>query len=156
MDFFDRTDESDRLRRFLALKEGALACLYGRRRIGKSRLLEEVLKGRTDMTLRRREIPGVRGRWRKVARWWGNGIDRRPMELDVVAESLDGRTLLIGEAKLSLSAREAERTLVELKGKAANLPFAKRHAKTVIRLFVAEGGVPDSISLAWIDGEIKP
>ena len=107
-------------------------------------------------TLRRRAIPGVSGRWRKVARWWGNGLDRRPMELDVVAESLDGRTLLVGEAKLSLSPREAERALAELKGKAANLPFAKAYAKTVIRLFVADGDVPNAISLAWLDGGIKP
>ena len=40
MDFLDRIDELDRLRRFLALPTGAMACLYGRRRIGKSRLLE--------------------------------------------------------------------------------------------------------------------
>ena len=102
-------------------------------------------------TLRRRAIPGVPGRWRKVARWWGNGIDRRPMELDVVAESLDGQTLLVGEAKLSLSAREAERTLAELKAKAANLPFAKDYSKTVARLFVAEGGVSEAVSLEWLD-----
>ena len=69
----------------------------------------------------------------KVARWWGNGLDRQPMEIDVVAESLDGRTLLVGEAKLSMSAREAE-----LKSKAANRPFANDYGNVVTRLFVAE------------------
>ena len=103
-------------------------------------------------TLRQRAIPGVPGRWRKVARWWGNGLDRQPMEIDVVAESLDGRTLLVGEAKLSLSAREAGRVLAELKSKAANLPFAKDYGKVIARLFVAEGGVADAVSLAWLDG----
>ena len=103
-------------------------------------------------TLRQRAIPGVPGRWRKVARWWGNGLDRQPMEIDVVAESLDGRTLLVGEAKLSLSAREAGRVLAELKSKAANLPFAKDYGKVIARLFVAQGGVADAVSLAWLDG----
>lgn len=74
----------------------------------------------------------------KVARWWGNGLDRQPMEIDVVAESLDGRTLLVGEAKLSMSAREAERTLAGLKSKAANRPFANDYGNVVTRLFVAE------------------
>ena len=36
MDFIDREDEQKRFRRFLDLREGALACVYGRRRIGKS------------------------------------------------------------------------------------------------------------------------
>ena len=51
MEFFDRVDELARLRRFLALEEGAMACLYGRRRIGKSRLLEELLKSRRDVVI---------------------------------------------------------------------------------------------------------
>jgi len=33
------------------------------------------------------------------APWWGSGADGAPLELDVVAESLDGRALLVGEAK---------------------------------------------------------
>lgn len=49
MEFLDRIDEKLRLERFLALDEGAVACLYGRRRIGKSRLLEEVLDGRDQV-----------------------------------------------------------------------------------------------------------
>lgn len=34
MEFFDRVDELARLKRFLDLEEGALACLYGRQRPG--------------------------------------------------------------------------------------------------------------------------
>ena len=49
MDFIDRVDEQRRFRRFLNLREGALACVYGRRRIGKSRLIEEVVAGRDDV-----------------------------------------------------------------------------------------------------------
>ena len=51
MEFFDRVDELARLKRFLALEEGAMACLYGRRRIGKSRLLEELLESREDVVI---------------------------------------------------------------------------------------------------------
>ena len=49
MKFLDRIDESRRLKKFLSMSEGGAACVYGRRRIGKSRLLEEVLSGREDV-----------------------------------------------------------------------------------------------------------
>ena len=45
MEFLDRVDERRRLLRFVQDAEGGVACLYGRRRIGKSRLLDEVLGG---------------------------------------------------------------------------------------------------------------
>ena len=45
MDFIDRIEEQRRFRRFLRLREGVLAVIYGRRRIGKSRLIEEVVAG---------------------------------------------------------------------------------------------------------------
>ena len=51
MDFIDREEEQKRFRRFLNLREGALACVYGRRRIGKSRLIEEVVFGRKDVVV---------------------------------------------------------------------------------------------------------
>ena len=34
MEFLDRIEERARLERFLSAEEGAMACLYGRRRIG--------------------------------------------------------------------------------------------------------------------------
>jgi AAA+ ATPase superfamily predicted ATPase len=37
--------------------------------------------------------------WGPARRWWGTGIDGRPMEIDLVAESLDGKAVLVGEAK---------------------------------------------------------
>ena len=45
MKFLDRSDERSRLRRLLEGKVGALACLYGRRRCGKTRLLHECVDG---------------------------------------------------------------------------------------------------------------
>ena len=35
------------------------------------------------------------------SRWWGTGNDRKEMELDLVADSVDGSSILIGEVKWS-------------------------------------------------------
>lgn len=37
--------------------------------------------------------------WRPGTRWWGNGNDGKPMEIDCLAESFDKKSILIGEAK---------------------------------------------------------
>ena len=46
LSFLDRRDELARLRRALNRSQGALLCLYGRRRLGKSRLIGRLLKNR--------------------------------------------------------------------------------------------------------------
>jgi len=61
--------------------------------------------------------------WKPAARWWGPGLDRRPMEIDLVAESEDGRALLLGKARWA-SAAEAARLLAELRRKVADFPLA--------------------------------
>jgi AAA+ ATPase superfamily predicted ATPase len=43
LDFLDRENEKSRLLRTFASTEGSFCCLYGRRRCGKSRLLQEFL-----------------------------------------------------------------------------------------------------------------
>lgn len=101
--------------------------------------------------LMRKPIPGVQGRWRKVSRWWGSGLNRQPMEIDVLAESVDGKTLLAGEVKLSLSKREAEHVQGELDAKVRQLPFAAKYKKVITRLFVAKKCPIDAISLSWLD-----
>lgn len=74
----------------------------------------------------------------KASRWWGAGLDHKPMEIDFIAESEDKKTLLIGEAKLALSEKEREGALAELRRKAALLPFASSYKQIDCRLFVAE------------------
>lgn len=57
-------------------------------------------------------------------RWWGRGKDGVPIEVDIVAESPDKKTLVIGEAKWS----EKTKTITEyeiLQKKIFNLPFVK-------------------------------
>lgn len=58
------------------------------------------------------------------------------MELDVVAESRDGRTLLVGEAKLALEKSQMYLVEAELKRKAEALPFRGKYENVVTRLFV--------------------
>ena len=41
--------------------------------------------------------------WGVASRWWGADTDRRPMEFDVMSESADGRSLLVGEVKLRVN-----------------------------------------------------
>lgn len=77
-------------------------------------------------------------KWRSVARWWGTGLDRHPMELDLVAESEDGRTLLVGECKLSAGEEERRRLLSALEQKAENLPFRSRYQTVRTQIFVAK------------------
>ena len=59
-------------------------------------------------------------------RWWGNVSKDERMELDVVAESLDKKYLLVGECKWT-SGENSDRLLAALNDKAKRLPFAKDH-----------------------------
>ena len=73
------------------------------------------------------------------------------MEIDVLAESEDGKTLVVGEAKLSLTKRDAEHALSELKAKTAQLPFARNYQNIIPRLFVAKGGSYECLDLRWAE-----
>lgn len=85
---------------------------------------------------------GIGGKtWGPAGRFWGPGTDRKPLEVDVVAESLDGRSLLVGEVKWS-APRDAARLLAELEGKAKKLPFvAGREVVTALWLKAPVEGV---------------
>ena len=78
-------------------------------------------------------------------RWWGNEMDRKPMEIDVVAESTDKTSLLIGEAKW-VNKISVSKIVDELKAKTKNLPFIY-HQKPVYVLFLKQMPlkIPDEI-----------
>ena len=59
-----------------------------------------------------------------AGRWWGNVSKNEIIELDVVAQSMDGKKLLVGECKWTES-EDADRLLYELTEKAHKLPFLK-------------------------------
>ena len=63
--------------------------------------------------------------WGAARRWWGPGLDGAMVEIDSVAESLNGKALLVGEAKWSdakLPVAELENRLLS---KAKNCAFAR-------------------------------
>jgi len=59
-----------------------------------------------------------------ASRWWGNGTDGRQMEIDIVSESGNGKTLLVGEAKWT-EVTDIRRDIKNLMAKAVRLPFLK-------------------------------
>jgi AAA+ ATPase superfamily predicted ATPase len=62
--------------------------------------------------------------WGSVGPWWGPGLDRAPLEIDVVAQSSDKQELLVGEAKWQ-KRLDWPREAASLREKAARLPLAQ-------------------------------
>lgn len=67
-------------------------------------------------------------------RWWGNVSRSEKIEIDIVAESLDKKHLLVGECKWT-TGENSDRLMSELKAKAEKLPFVKDHI-IVTKLFL--------------------
>lgn len=65
----------------------------------------------------------------EARRWWGNGLDNRQMEIDILAASKDRSALLVGEAKWTETIN-AVKVFNELKKKTQKLPFVKN--KTIV------------------------
>lgn len=59
-----------------------------------------------------------------AGRWWGNVSKDEAIELDVVAQSMDGKKILVGECKWT-EGEDADRLLYELTEKARKLPLLK-------------------------------
>ena len=59
-----------------------------------------------------------------ASRWWGSISRDETIELDVVAESMDGKKLLVGECKWT-EGEDSDRLLANLLEKAHKLPFAE-------------------------------
>jgi uncharacterized protein len=72
--------------------------------------------------------------WGPAGRWWGPGLDRQPLEVDLVAQSSDGGSVLVGEVKWA-TPRDAERLLAQLEDKARRLPIAAGR-ETVLALWL--------------------
>lgn len=60
-------------------------------------------------------------RWKPAQRWWGNGRDGKNMGIDIIAESLDHKFLLFGEAKWEKKTN-IKATIHKLKKSVANFP----------------------------------
>lgn len=73
-------------------------------------------------------------------RWWGRGRDGSPIEIDVVAESSDKKTLVIGEAKWG-EKTDPETEAEILQRKIHNLPFVK--SQKIIPVLFIKNHKPD-------------
>ena len=62
--------------------------------------------------------------WNVAGRWWGSVSRDKSVELDVVAESLDKKKVLIGECKWT-EGEYADRLFADLKERASLCPFIK-------------------------------
>jgi AAA+ ATPase superfamily predicted ATPase len=90
-------------------------------------------------------LPLGGGTWGPAGRWWGPGLDRQPLEVDLVAQSHDGGKILVGEVKWS-SPRDAAPLLAELEAKAKRLPVAAgREVVPALWLKEAAEGLADSV-----------
>ena len=59
--------------------------------------VSEVWENLARESIARLNIGGIS--WKPGCRWWGSGKSGKPMEIDLVAESFDQKSLLFGEAK---------------------------------------------------------
>ncbi|MEA1887800.1 MAG: ATP-binding protein [Bacteroidota bacterium] len=77
----------------------------------------------------RSAVPGLKPggmTFNPAARWWGTGLNKKPMEIDIVTESTDKSTLFIAEAKWTDKA-DTVKIFNDLQSKSRNLPFAGNH-----------------------------
>lgn len=79
------------------------------------------------------EIDGVY--YGMAHRWWGTVSKKEQIEIDVVAESIDKKKLLVGECKWTNS-ENSDQLLAELIEKAQKLPFAQKYETIVPKLFL--------------------
>lgn len=102
----------------------------------------EVWEELVRRSVARLEIDGIE--WGPGQRWWGAGADKKPMEIDIISESVDRSALLVGEAKLSLGRQSLEQAVGELKRKSQSLPMANSYKKIVHKIFLVESRTPRS------------
>jgi hypothetical protein len=91
-------------------------------------------------SLARDSVPFIRPggtQWGSAARWWGPDADGKPLEVDVVAESMDGNSVLVGEAKWTVPRADFGRVIAGLRERAQRLPLV-RGRRLVLALWVKE------------------
>ena len=91
----------------------------------------------------------------KAKRWWGSVLneDKKPeqVEFDVMAESLDKKSLLVGECKWT-TGENGKRLTAELLRKANLLPFAKSY--TVVPMLFLKNAPKDDAGNAMLPEDV--
>ncbi len=85
-------------------------------------------------------------------RWWGNVSKTERIEIDLIAQSIDGKALLVGECKWTES-ENAARLIFELETKAKKLPFAEGK-KIIPCLFLKNSPIDDTIQKVYLPNDI--
>jgi hypothetical protein len=75
--------------------------------------------------------------WNAASRWWGHDAKGRQVELDVVAESLDRTSILVGEVKWGGSGVDPGRIVARLQERLRDLPFSAGR-ETVFALWTGD------------------
>jgi len=101
--------------------------------------VSEVWEDMARESVAKMPVAGVQ--WGPAARWWGPGLDKKPLEIDIVAESIDRQFLLAGEVKLRLNERDWLREWRLLEEEIQRLPFA-RGREVVPCLWYVRGRTP--------------
>ena len=84
--------------------------------------------------------------------WWGNVTKTERIEIDLIAESTDGKALLVGECKWTES-ENASRLLFELETKVEKLPFAQGK-KIIPCLFLKNSPVDNPTQNIYLPNDI--
>ena len=103
--------------------------------------------------LARQSVPFLRIgglRWGSASRWWGGGTDGVPLECDVVAESLDGGSILVGEVKWTGDHSTPASVAASLTAKVARAPFVKGR-QVVTALWMRSGRAAMGIEIITPD-----
>jgi len=91
-------------------------------------------------------------RFGHASRWWGK-TSSGEKEIDIVAESADGKYVLAGECKWNENTQNAERLFHELREKTKDLPFATN--KTIVTaLFMKKANRDENLSNIFIPADI--
>jgi AAA+ ATPase superfamily predicted ATPase len=89
-------------------------------------------------------------RWGPASRWWGAGTDGVSLECDVVAESLDGGSVLVGEVKWTGEHASLVTVAASLTAKVARAPFIKGR-RVVTALWMRSGRAANGIEVITPD-----
>lgn len=103
-----------------------------------------------------RVIDGVA--YNLASRWWGRALSEgkdlgEMVELDVVAESLDKKHILIGECKWT-GEENAERLMARLEAISSRLPFVKKGQQVHLVLFLKEPPVGNQYEMIFLPEDV--
>ncbi|MBI5245440.1 MAG: ATP-binding protein [Elusimicrobia bacterium] len=124
------------------LEAGRIVAVDAEIEAGWPRFLGEAWERLARTSVPRHEIG--RTRWRPASRWWGPGMERKRLEVDIVALSEDKNSILVGEAKLALAPQEWRRVEQALSEKAKFLPHAGGR-RIVPCVWTVGGRKPDGV-----------